>query len=135
MKRTIAIVIITIYSLNAFAQSDTITKPREIKERPKSEYVSIINLIANPEKYQGKRVTVIGYMSAEFEGTAIYLSREDFDHKISKNAIFLNIGKAYEYKLYHKEYVSLDGIFTKGGGHFGVYSGMLNNVEYITKHN
>lgn len=120
-------------SIKTFAQNDTISKPRQIKERPKSEDVSIISLIANPEKYYGKRVTVRGYMITEFEGTAIYLSREDFDNKIYKNSIFLLIGKGSDYQYYNKEYVGLDGTFIKGNGHMGLFSGMLKDISYITK--
>jgi hypothetical protein len=134
MKLQLTIFLIILCSVKTFAQNDTIQKPKEIKVRPKSENVSIINLIANPEKYYGKRVTVSGYMSSEFEGTAIYLSREDFDNRINKNAIFLIIDWS-NYRFYHKEYVTLDGIFTNGNGHMGLYSGMLRDVEYLSKRN
>lgn len=80
-------------------------------------------------------MTVKGYMSAEFEGTAIYLSREDFDQRITKNAIFLLIGKGQEYQFYHKEYVTLDGTFYLGNGHMGLYNGTLDNVGYLEKNN
>lgn len=136
MKNVIIIFLLIIGSLNeTFAQNDTIAKPQKIKERPKSEDISIINLISNPEKYYGKRVRISGYMSSEFEGTAIYLSREDFDRHIYKNAIFLLIGKGNGYQNYHKEYVTLEGIFIEGEGHMGAFSGMLKGVEYIRKIN
>ena len=73
-------------------------------------------------------------MSSEFEGTAIYLSREDFDNRINKNSIFLLID-SNNYQLYHKEYVTLDGTFTNGSGHMGLFSGMLKDVEYLHKRN
>jgi hypothetical protein len=134
MKLKLIIFLLIVCSLKTFAQNDTIQKPREIKARPKSENISIISLIANPEKYYGKRVTVSGYMSSEFEGTAIYLSRDDFDNRINKNAIFLLIDSD-NYRFYHKEYVTLDGTFTNGSGHMGLYSGMLKDVEYLRKRN
>ena len=41
-----------------------------------SEYsVSLIRLIANPEKYHGKKIQVTGYINLEFEGDAIYLHK------------------------------------------------------------
>ncbi|MCA6421975.1 MAG: hypothetical protein IM568_04030 [Flavobacterium sp.] len=116
-----------------FCQNDTIPKPKKIEPKPKTEYVSIINLIANPEKYYGKRVSVTGYMITEFEGTAIYLSREDYDNRIYKNSIFLLIGKGNDYQYYNKEYVNLDGTFMEGNGHMGLYSGMLKEISYVTK--
>jgi hypothetical protein len=39
------------------------------------EEVSLIQLIATPERYHGKFVEVIGYMNLEFEGNAIYLHK------------------------------------------------------------
>jgi hypothetical protein len=136
MKNILLLLFLTIGSTTgAFAQNDTIAKPEKIKERPKSEDISIINLIANPEKYYGRRVRVFGYMSSEFEGTAIYFSRDDYDHHIYKNAIFLLIGKGNGYQYYHKEYVMLEGIFIEGEGHMGAFSGMLKGVEYIRKIN
>ncbi|WP_291134339.1 hypothetical protein [Flavobacterium sp. UBA7663] len=120
-------------SANAFSQNDTISVPRKIKEKPTSEYLSIISLIASPEKYYGKRVSVTGYMITEFEGTAIYLSREDFDNRIYKNSIFLLIGKGSDYQYYNKEYVTLDGTFIQGNGHMGLFSGMLKDVGYIIR--
>ena len=133
MKNSLLIFLIVFSSIKTIAQTDTIAKPREIKVRPKTVEVSIITLIANPEKYYGKRVTITGYMSTEFEGTAIYLSREDYDNQIYKNSIFLLIGKGNDYQYYHKEYVTLDGIFTEGSGHMGLFSGMLKDVSYIRK--
>jgi len=38
--------------------------------------LSLINLIATPEKYNGKRIQVIGYLHLEFESTLfIYTKR------------------------------------------------------------
>jgi uncharacterized membrane protein YcgQ (UPF0703/DUF1980 family) len=133
MKPYLVILLLVFCSPAVFAQNDTISGPKKIKEKPKSEYVSIISLIANPEKYYGKRVSVTGYMITEFEGTAIYLSREDFDNRIYKNSIFLLIGKGSDYQYYNKEYVTLDGTFIQGNGHMGLFSGMLNDVGYILK--
>ena len=131
MKHYLLIICVFISSVTVSSQTDTIAKPKKIKERPKTESVSIINLIATPEKYYGKRVSVGGYMITEFEGTAIYLSREDFDYRIYKNSIFLLIGKGNEYQHFHKEYVTLDGTFIQGTGHMGLFGGMLKDVEYI----
>lgn len=133
MKNSLMIFVLIFCSIKTIAQNDKIASPKQIEESTKTIEVSIITLIANPEKYYGKKVTIIGYMSAEFEGTAIYLSREDFDNHIYKNSIFLLIGKGNEYQYYHKEYVTLDGIFINGGGHMGLFSGMLKDISNIRK--
>jgi hypothetical protein len=54
--------------------------------------VSLIQLIGNPDKYDGKSVRVIGFLRLEFEGDALYLHQEDFEHALTKNAIWVNAG-------------------------------------------
>jgi hypothetical protein len=56
-----------------------------------ADHVSIVQLIANPERYDGKRVQFIGFLRIEFEGTAVYLHREDYEWGIGKNALWINI--------------------------------------------
>lgn len=51
------------------AQFDSQGKCRAIR-------ASIINLIATPERYDGKIVETVGYLSLEFEHTAISLARD-----------------------------------------------------------
>ena len=36
-------------------------------------YVSLIQLISNPDKFHGKLVRFIGFVNLEFEGDAIYI--------------------------------------------------------------
>ena len=38
---------------------------------------SLIELIARPELYDGKRVRVIGFVNLQFEGNGLYVSRGD----------------------------------------------------------
>jgi hypothetical protein len=116
------------------AQPDTISKFK-VEKYVAPESVSIINLIATPEKYYDKRIKITGYMITEFEGTAIYLTREDYDNRIYKNSVFLLIGKGSDYQFYNKEYVTLNGTFIKGNGHMGLFSGMLEDISNIRKRN
>jgi len=44
--------------------------------------VSVVQLIANPQQYDGKQVRLIAFLNLEFEGNALYLHREDFDKSI-----------------------------------------------------
>lgn len=46
--------------------------------------VSVIQLISTPELFNGKDVRVIGFLHLEFEGDAVYVHRDDFDHAIEK---------------------------------------------------
>lgn len=66
--------------------------PKKYDDSPDTlQDVSLIQLIAQPEKFEGKRVRFIGFLRIEFEGNAIYLHREDFDHGIEKNALWVAV--------------------------------------------
>lgn len=56
-----------------------------------ADNVSVVQLIANPERYDGKHIQLIGFLRIEFEGTAIYLHREDYEQGIARNALWINI--------------------------------------------
>ena len=56
--------------------------------------VSIVHLVANPEKYDGKRVQVFGYLHVRFEDSALYLSKDDADHLIGVNAVWVKYDPA-----------------------------------------
>lgn len=56
--------------------------------------VSIISLISNPKDFDDKLVRVIGVCEFEFEGYGLYLSSNDYDYGISKNAVWLEFDKS-----------------------------------------
>lgn len=102
----------------------------------KIQDISLINLIATPEKYHNTKVGVTGFASIEFEGTAIYLSKENFEQGIDKNAIWLEINwlnDREKYKKFDKKYVIIVGIFHKIPlGHTSLFSGSIE-IEKIGK--
>ena len=99
--------------------------------------VSMINLIAAPDKFHNKTVILEGFLVLEFEGDAIYLSEEDAKHAISKNGIWLSIdykneNKILEYYKHNKSYVLVEGIFdAKSLGHGALFSGTLKEISRI----
>ena len=44
--------------------------------------VTLVQLIANPEKFDGKQIRVIGFLRLEFEGNVLYLHREDYENSL-----------------------------------------------------
>jgi hypothetical protein len=56
----------------------------------KSLNVSLIQLIATPEKYDGVAIRLIGYLRLEFEGNALYLHREDYERGLP-NGIWIAV--------------------------------------------
>ena len=93
--------------------------------------VSMLQLIATPEKYQGKLVRAIAFLRIEFEGNALYLHKEDYDHRIAKNAIWLQLSHDAMLKAegISNQYVIVEGHFDgQQKGHMGLFSGTLSDV-------
>ena len=98
--------------------------------------VSLIQLIASPRDYHGKLIRVIGFCRLEFEGSALYLHREDFERGISKNAIWLSLGWPVPEprRRMSDEYVLVEGTFdAEGQGHMGMFSGELHSISRMER--
>jgi len=104
---------------------------------PEESYrpVSIVNLLANPTAYHGKRVTVIGCVRTDFEGTVLYLHREDYEHLIPSNAIWLSFGENQPTAAQRNlagQYVIVEGRFdATHHGHFRIYPGALTEISRL----
>lgn len=97
-------------------------------------FVSMIKLLANPDKYNGKKVMVEGYLNLEFEGNGLYFHKEDYNNGMSKNALWVDLNKpitaqAQKCKL---NYVIIEATFDGNqGGHMDAYSGTLKDVTRV----
>jgi hypothetical protein len=112
MKQAIALILLL--SINAVAQ--------------RSPAVSLIVLLAAPERYQGKKVVVSGYMYLQRERNALYLGKTDFQHALFKNALYLEVPNQMIERIYPLNgcYVEVTGMFDgKHTGHLGAFSGEL----------
>ena len=107
-----------------------------IQSRPlipnEPERVSIIQLIATPERYEGHRVVVQGFCRLEFEEQALYLHREDSDAMNSANGLWLAIeGK---HKDVNDRFVLVEGVYTsKSHGHLGAWPGEIRNISRLER--
>lgn len=95
--------------------------------------VSIVELIANPDWYHGKRVRVVGYVRFEFEGNAIYLSKESYDASLVKNALWLdppvNFWDSRKKREWGPRYAIVEGRFDATRlGHMSAYSGSITET-------
>lgn len=59
------------------------------------ESISIIQLIANGEKYENKLVRIIGFVRFEFEGNAVYLTQEDYEHDLTSNGLWISLSEDF----------------------------------------
>jgi hypothetical protein len=94
----------------------------------KSPTVSLIALIASPERYDGKQVVVSGYMYLQRERSALYLAKADFQHALFKNALYLEVPNRTVEHIFPLNgcYVEITGTFDgKHTGHMGAFSGDL----------
>ncbi len=53
------------------------------------QLVSLLQLICNPEKYDGKLISVVGFLHLERGGDLLYHSEEDYKHGIAENAVWI----------------------------------------------
>jgi hypothetical protein len=93
--------------------------------------VSIIQIIANPEKYDGKVVRFEGVTNIEFEGNGIYLSKEHWKAHVQSFAIWMDLSDELTKgrKWLNGKYCIVEGTYhATDHGHMGLYMGSLSNV-------
>jgi hypothetical protein len=99
------------------------------------EEVSIINLIATPERYNNKLVRIVGYLNMEYENDAVYMHKEDYDLKISKNCIGVEIPRATRYNQHvkdcNKKYVFVEGVFNMNRANEGSFNSSITNINRL----
>lgn len=98
---------------------------------PGLEQVSILQLIATPEKFDGKVVQVVGFLRLEFEGNILYLHEEDYKRGITKNGLWVTRNAKINEKAdqLNIHYVILIGTFDAGHkGHMSATSGTIINI-------
>ncbi|MBV8672125.1 MAG: hypothetical protein JOZ33_01715 [Acidobacteriaceae bacterium] len=102
---------------------------------PSYDDVSIIQLIANPMAYDGKKVRLTGFLRIEFEGDAIYFHREDFKNSIMRNALWVDVPHdmtATQKQDANMHYVLCEGVFRANRhGHMRLFSGEISEVSRI----
>jgi hypothetical protein len=97
--------------------------------------VSLINLIAAPERYNGKLVRILGYLNLEFEGNALYLHKEDYDNSLFKNGVWIDLPRKEaieKTKEFSKRYVIIEGVFDMNNtGHMALFSGSITKITRL----
>src|SRR5262249_7880559 len=95
--------------------------------------VSLLQLIATPDAFDGKYVRVWGFARFEHEGTAVYLHREDFENSLTRNGLWLDASDtpeegSREAKV-NNRYALIEGRFNaKAHGHLGLWSGAIEKI-------
>jgi hypothetical protein len=93
---------------------------------------SMVQLVANPNAFHGKRVQVLGYLNLEFEGNALYLHAEDSRQGLYSNSMWLSVPPEWPpttSQCINRTYVLLEGTFNAhSGGHMGLWAGSIEEV-------
>jgi hypothetical protein len=96
--------------------------------------VSMIKLLADPTKYDGKRVRVVGYIHFEFEGNAIYLHKDDELHLVFKNGLWVQMASGIPSEQCQDTYALIEGTFRAHNfGHMELWSGAITDVTRCQK--
>jgi len=96
--------------------------------------VSMVQLIADPARYDGQAIRLIGYLHLQFEGDAVYLHQEDFRRAIIQNSIAISLTETQRRAAarLNKGYVLVEGRFRAGaGGHLGLLQGSVEDVSRL----
>lgn len=93
--------------------------------------VSLVQLLVQPERFQGKRVRLIGYAAFEFEQSAVFLHKEDSDVFNTSNALWIQAGLPTPVGHY---WILVEGVFDSTvTGHLGAYPGGLRDVTRLVR--
>jgi len=122
-----AFAVITLSGCNSWS-------PLSATEPEKVEFCSMINLIATPEKYDGKRIRTQGFAQIGLKSGAIYLSSEDEKHQVGINGIQLVLeGPVRSEHLKERtdlKWVLVEGVYhRKEEGLF--WAGYINEISLL----
>ena len=94
--------------------------------------VTLVQLIATPEKFDGKLIRVIGFLRLEFEGDVLYLHREDYENALLGDGIWVDATPAMNKHsaTLNMHYVLLEGVFSsREHGHMDMWSGAIKQIR------
>src|SRR5947208_9935806 len=72
--------------LSMILLSLAVASEAQVSTKAEPLYVSMLQLISTPEKFDGKLVSVIGYLRFELHGNLLFVHREDEENGILSNS-------------------------------------------------
>jgi hypothetical protein len=110
-------------------------EPPPVKE-PWADIVKVESLAGNPTTYERRKVTVAGWARVEFEGNAIYPTKESMKRRTAQNAIWLQLGWPVSAAIRELDgaHIIVEGRFNSHHkGHFGRFAGALEDIRRIER--
>jgi hypothetical protein len=95
----------------------------------------MVSVLANPEKYYDRRISVVGFAHFEFEGNALFLHREDFELRVMTNSIWLD-RTGLDPSLVNAtddHYAMVIGKYVHRDGHMGCCIGTITQIETLER--
>ena len=114
---------IEIYDLPANEHEGKVFGERQ--NETKYPIVSMIELIANPEKYDGKNVSVKGIVNIGYESDAVFLTKEDL--------CYFNMENCIEFSPYSLEFPMEEGSVTEYYEAMGDITGTMVEMQGVFK--
>lgn len=114
--------------------ASTSTKPLVATDTAQYISVSLINLIATPERYHKRKIHVEGFLHLGFEDNGLYLNKEDCKYLITQNSLWVDVSReqAEQFAKGQDKYVVVRGTFSSiHKGHYGSWSGSIENVVSV----
>lgn len=103
--------------------------------QPAIDEVSLLSLANNPDKYNGRPVSVKGFLQLAFEGNIIFSSKDAYEQGTDSNFLSIDITRKQMDSTFHhfnKTDVVIDGIFDMNNkGHMNGFRGSLINISNI----
>ena len=96
--------------------------------------VSWFALLANPARFDGQRVQLVGFTEFGFESNRIFFSREHAEHGASADALWLDIEglSTDSAKQCHHRYCLIEAVFdAQNRGHLGCCAGTLREITRL----
>ena len=96
--------------------------------------VSFVALLANPERYEGKVLTVSGVLSVEFEDTSLYRDSETYEFNRASDAVFLHLTDELLMRTrgWQGQHVVVTGRFQREKA-WASFHGRLHDIERIDR--
>jgi hypothetical protein len=103
--------------------------------------VKLAEVLAHPDKYHGKRISVIGYYRAEFESSGVYIDEAASRSDSYKRGVWRSASSTFAAKgaisPQNNAWFRIEGIFLRGpAGHMGLWPGeitRLTRIEPVTR--
>jgi hypothetical protein len=99
------------------------------------EPVSLVSLLSLPERYDGRKVRVSGFVTLAFEGDGLHLDRSAYEAGLRRNALWLRRPRwltSSDMRRLNRRYGEVAGTFDASlHGHMGLYTGTLTLVQRI----